>query len=342
MKKSLILIFFLTTFGCQNKNSRSADNQKINLVDEKIYIKLGGEEQYVEMTGVSDQLPVLLFLHGGPGWPQTPHLRYFNSELAQNMIVVSWDQAGCGLSFYKNPNPKEISNTSLMKDAHELTLYLKKKFNKQKIFLLGFSYGSVFGLQLAAQYPEDYHAYIGLSQLVDAQENWDVSMQWLTQQAQLKQDTPVLDQLALIQQKDTSVCKTTMDCHMSRYWQLVKYNGAIYKPEMAKEIEKAEHYYEEYKEYDWFGGYYYTCSRIGDERFNTSLSHIKSIEVPVIFLAGRHDWNVPGVVAERYLNKLNAPYKEFIWFEDSGHEPAEEEAEKFNQVVSRVVQNHSH
>jgi proline iminopeptidase len=91
----------------------------------------------------------LLFLHGGPGWPQTPHLRYFNADLTEEMILVSWDQAGCGQSYMHNPNPKNLSPESLVNDAHELTQYLKKKFNKEKIFLVGFSYGSVIGMKLA-------------------------------------------------------------------------------------------------------------------------------------------------------------------------------------------------
>ncbi|MGB5698565.1 alpha/beta fold hydrolase, partial [Muriicola sp.] len=152
---SILLIIFL--LGCQNReNKNTKTNESTTRVQEKTFVELGGEEQYVEMTGASDQLPVLLFLHGGPGWPQTPHLRYFNADLTEEMILVSWDQAGCGLSYQRNPNPKNLSIESLVSDAHELTLYLKKRFNKEKIVLLGFSYGSVIGLKLAEKYPEDY------------------------------------------------------------------------------------------------------------------------------------------------------------------------------------------
>ena len=65
-------------------------------VKEKIFIDLGGEKQYIEITGDSKNNPVLLFLHGGPGWPQTPHLRYFNAALTKHMTVVAWEQSGCG------------------------------------------------------------------------------------------------------------------------------------------------------------------------------------------------------------------------------------------------------
>jgi proline iminopeptidase len=343
MKNIIALLLLIIPFGCQNQDNKNTQpNESTAKVQEKTFVELGGEEQYVEMTGASEDLPVLLFLHGGPGWPQTPHLRYFNADLTEEMILVSWDQAGCGLSYQKNPNPKNLSIESLVSDAHELTLFLKKRFDKEKIFLLGFSYGSVIGLKLAEKYPEDYYAYLGVSQIIDTKENWDVSMQWLKDQAQIKQDTAVLNQLSLIEQRDTSVCKTELDCFMSKYKLLVEYNGTIFNPAVAKEIEKAEqHVYDDYKDYDWYEAYNYTSSRLTTKVFDTDLTGINSLEVPVIFMAGRHDWNLPGVVAARYLKSLKAPQKEYIWFEQSGHEPPEEEPDKFNRTIIKIVKEKS-
>lgn len=334
----LFFLFFLIT-GCGNQeaNNETTDAQPI---EEKSFLKLGGEEQYVEITGASEDLPVLLFLHGGPGWPQTPHIRYFNADLAKEMIVVSWDQQGCGLTYLNNPNPKTLTVESLIDNAHELTLYLKKKYNKKKIFLLGFSYGSVLGMNLIQQYPEDYHAYIGLSQLIDSKQNFEISLDWLREQATAKQDLESLATIDLIDQRDTSVCSTDKECFMSKYWLLVKYSGTIYDTATAAEIEKAEHYYADYKDYDWFGSFNYTNARLG-KSFHTDLTHIKSLDVPIYLLAGRHDWNLPGIVAEQFLEKLDAPYKKFIWFDKSGHEPCEEEPEVFNQTIIDIVKERS-
>jgi proline iminopeptidase len=214
------------------------ERQRTCAEQEKTFIELGGEKQYVEMTGASDDLPVMLFLHGGPGWPQTPHLRYFNADLTDEMILVSWDQAGCGQSYMHNPNPKNLSPESLVNDAHELTQYLKKKFNKEKIFLVGFSYGSVIGMKLAEKYPDDYYAYIGVSQVISVPESWDVSMQWLKEQAQQKNDTTALRQLDLIEKKDSTVCATILDCFMSKYELVVKYGGTVYDKLLRKKLRK--------------------------------------------------------------------------------------------------------
>jgi proline iminopeptidase len=241
MNKAIIIILGILIIGCQNQgkeNGQKKQDESKKTVQEKIFIELGGEKQYVEMTGASEDLPVLLFLHGGPGWPQTPHLRYFNADLTDEMILVSWDQAGCGQSYMHNPNPKNLSPESLVNDAHELTQYLKKKFNKEKIFLVGFSYGSVIGMKLAEKYPDDYYAYIGVSQVISVPESWDVSMQWLKEQAQQKNDTAALIQLDLIEKKDSTVCATILDCFMSKYELVVKYGGTVYDKLLRKKLRK--------------------------------------------------------------------------------------------------------
>lgn len=344
MQKAIIIILVILFMGCQNQNKENGQktrNERIKTVEEKIFVDLGGEKQYVEMTGSSDQLPVLLFLHGGPGWPQNPQLRYFNADLTKEMILVSWDQPGCGKSFMQNPDPTNLSPESLVNDAHELTQWLKKKFNKRKIFLVGFSYGSVIGLKLAEKYPEDYLAYVGVDQIIDMQESWDVSMQWLKEQAQMKKDSATLNQLQLIENKDTSVCATVLDCFMSKYQLLLNYEGVIYDPEISKEIEKAETMYDDYKGYNWFDAFNYTASRMKGAAFTTDISYIQELEIPVYFMAGRHDWNLPGIVAENHLRIMKAPEKKFIWFGKSGHEIPAEESEKFNQTIINIVKENS-
>lgn len=289
------------------------------------------------MTGASSDLPVLLFLHGGPGWPQTPQLRYFNADLAKDVILVAWDQAGSGLTYLNNPNPKHLSPESLVSDAHEMTQYLKIKFNTDKIFLVGVSYGSVIGLKLAEQYPDDYYAYIGVAQVISVPDSWDVSIQWLKEQAQQKDDAADLKKLALLEEKDESVCPTILDCFMGKYELVVKYGGAVFNEYIAKEIEKAESMYADYREYDWYEAFNYTSSRMDGVAFTTDISHIDEVEIPVYFLGGRHDWNLPSVVAEKHLAQMKAPKKRFVWFEEAGHEVPTEEAEKFNQTIIDIV-----
>ena len=55
----------------------------------------------------------------------------------------------------------------IVEDAHELTRYIKNKLGKEKIIVLGHSWGSVIGTALVQAYPDDYIAYIGVGQIVN-------------------------------------------------------------------------------------------------------------------------------------------------------------------------------
>jgi len=343
MRQVVYCIIGVFLFACKNQtNSNHEDHSLITSfksINEQSFIELGGEDQYVEITGTSDKNPVLLFIHGGPGWPQTPHLRYFNADLAKSVILVAWEQSGCGKSYMHNPDPEKLDKEQILDDAHELTLLLKKRFSKEKIYLAGFSWGSVIGLELVKKYPDDYAAYFAVSQVIDIQRSIDLSRQWLQQQAELKKDKKMLDLVSRLEKKDTTLCKTQLECFFKKYEMLTEYGGAIYKKEPETQIKIAETKYDDYKNYDWIKGFMYSCSRLGEAVFKTNLTTITELEVPAYFFIGRHDWSLPTVVTEEFVSNLKAPKKELIWFEESGHEPLEEEPAKFNNAIIERIKN---
>jgi len=62
----------------------------------------------------------------------------------------------------------------------------------------------------------------------------------------------------------------------------------------------------------------------------------KKIDVPVYFIFGRHDYQTPFELGERYRDKLEAPFKELIWFNESGHSPHLTESEKFYETLKEI------
>ena len=328
------LIFFSNV--CQSQTTLNKETNAA--IDEKSFIELGGEKQYVEITGASSKNPVLLFLHGGPGWPQTPHLRYFNSDLTKSVILVAWEQSGCGKSYMNNPEPKNLSLEQLISDAHQLTQILKKKFGQKKIYLAGFSWGSVIGFHLIQRYPEDYTAYFGISQIIDINRSIDLSIGWIEQQAKEKGDKKMEQLVTQLKNKDTSFCKNQLECFYKKYELLTEFGGAIYKKESEAQVTIAETKYEDYKNYDWLKGFMYSASRIGNVIFSTDFTATTRVHVPIYFFVGRHDWSLPSIVTEEFVNKLTAPKKEIVWFENSGHECLEEEPAKFNkEIIDRII-----
>lgn len=323
-----LLLLGMGSFACQPASTHKKASTK---VEERVLIQLGGEKQYVEITGASNQNPVLLFIHGGPGWPQTPQLRYFSADLSKSFILTTWDQRGSGLSFQNNSNPKNLSLQQIIQDAHELTLLLKQKFKQDKIYLVGYSWGSLVGMLLAERFPEDYHAYIGLAQVINLRSAVQTSRKWIAEQATANHDQVALNTLA--QLNKPGFCQSELDCFFQQQELLNKYHGAVYDTTVLAKLEKAMTQYPDYQKYDWEKGFQFSIQHLEKDLFATNLEKVKELKVPVYFLLGRHDWNVPSVLAEAFLKKLKAPHKEIIWFENSAHELLEEEAGKFNTTL---------
>ena len=92
---------------------------KISTVEE---FMLGGRSQKVLIEGKSDDLSVVITLHGGPGTP-VPFCvgaRGLFPEFTDKCILVSWDQYGCGINNAKLPDDISVN------DFAEMTLDLIK------------------------------------------------------------------------------------------------------------------------------------------------------------------------------------------------------------------------
>lgn len=337
------IIFLIVTFqnilSCQNISSRNLSNCDSSLVNINIdsgFVSLGGEEQYVETLSKSIDNPILLFIHGGPGQTETPLLRYFNSELTDAFTLVIWEQRGAGKSFQNNPEPENLTLDQLISDAHELTLLLKKKYNKNKIFLTGFSWGSVIGMKLALKYPEDCIAYIGISQVINMKKGMEISRKWIEAKAKLYHDTSTLDVLLRLSSKDSTFCKGDWDCFYRQYDLLTKFKGITYN-NLDKEIKKAKTAYRDYKNYNWNKAMSFSFRHLEEDLFSIDFTEINQIKIPIYFMQGRYDWVVPSVLVDTFFQNISAPSKRIIWFEYSGHNPLGEEAKKFNDVMINTI-----
>jgi pimeloyl-ACP methyl ester carboxylesterase len=60
------------------------------------------------------------------------------------------------------------------------------------------------------------------------------------------------------------------------------------------------------------------------------------LDVPVYFFLGRHDVNAPVSLVEDYIEALDAPRKEIVWFEHSGHSPWINESSVFASELLKL------
>jgi pimeloyl-ACP methyl ester carboxylesterase len=163
----------------------------------------------------------------------------------------------------------------------------------------------------------------------------EISQKWIETQAKLNHDTSTLDILQHF--KDPSLCKGDFDCFYKQYDLLTKYNGTEYNNKINVEIEKAKTAYKDYKNYNWNKGLVFSIMHLEKDLFSIDFSDIKQICIPIYFIQGRHDWNVPSVLVDSFLHDVSAPLKQLIWFEYSGHNPLNEEAKKFNDIMINTI-----
>ena len=141
-----------------------------NGIDEKAFVNINGQNQYIFIRGKDINNPIILNLHGGPANPDAFFTYEFAKEICDEFTYVSWDQRGCGRTYYKNRNIDPRNNTAhfeqALKDVDELVKYLCKRFHKEKVIIMGHSYGSLLGISYVAKYPEKVKTYIGIGQTV--------------------------------------------------------------------------------------------------------------------------------------------------------------------------------
>ena len=128
---------------------------------------VNGLKQGIIIESREQDKPLLLFLHGGPGFPVYPFIKSHKVELETYFNVCYWDQRGTGMSY----TDEKITLNQLMDDTIEVAQQLLKKFNRDKLFLLGHSWGSILGALVAKKAPQLFYAYVGIGQIGSAKES---------------------------------------------------------------------------------------------------------------------------------------------------------------------------
>ncbi len=298
-------------------------------------ITIGGMDQWVLVRGHDKANPVLLWLHGGPGAAQIPIARHYNGELEKEFIVVHWDQRGAGKSNPRDFDVRTMNFDRFVSDVHELTQYLKQQFGKQRIFLVGHSWGSQLGIKVVQAHPEDYHAFVGVSQAVHAARGTEIARSWLLELFEKNGDTKRLSRLRGLGEPpytDHSVyvefahmitaAGGGMDIGMIELARIAlrspEYRVADYIAWIQGSTRGSGPMWEETRDFDMF-------------------TEVPELKVPVYFFAGVNDYNTPFQLVEEYYRSVDAPEgKQLVRFEDSSHAPFMAEPDKFNAELFRV------
>ena len=292
-------------------------------------VNVGGTPQYILVRGGNRANPVLLFLHGGPGMPAMYLAHKFQKPLEEDFVVVHWDRRGAGKSYSSHIPAETINVEQEISDTRELTDLLRHRFRQNKIYLVGHSYGTYLGILVAQQFPELFHAYVGIAQLACSQErDRQIQDQWIRKKAEAVGNHAALLQLdgGAPLDREEWLFEFGAELHKERSWLpllLIGLGAPEYNLRDVLHIKAGVSFTARNMKYNAISG--------------ALLDTVTELKLPVYFFTGKYDYTDPFECTEEYYRRMKAPKKELVWFDNSAHFPFLEEPQKFAEEMRRVA-----
>lgn len=313
-------------------------------ISEKLYVEINGVKQGMFIKGKDINNPVLLFVHGGPIMPEYFLQEKYPSGLEEYFTICWWEQQGVGLSYNKNVSKENLTIDSVIQDTIEVTNYLRKKFDKEKIYLLGHSWGSFIGIQAASLRPDLYSAYIGMGQVVYQKESEKLAFKYMLDKYtsinkgifnKLKKLSIEKSDKKLIDYFKSPLRDTAMHkLGIGTMHNMKSVFTGIFLPVM-----QCRAYTLKEKINIWRGKALVkkNTTLIEDFLFVNVSSKILELKIPCYFVSGLYDYTVCWQLVKEYYKNLKAPIKGFYLFSHSAHSPMFEEPDKFVRIMVEDV-----
>ena len=193
-----------------------------------IPVQINGIPQYLSIRGRDLRNPILLFIHGGPASPEMPADYTYQSPWEDYFTVVQWDQRGTGKTYVAS-DPAKIADTltvrQMTSDTFEVVQYLRTRFRKQKIFVMGHSWGTVLGAAVAHEHPEWLYAYIGVGQVANMQRSEALGFDFALKNAQADHNEEAVKDLESLAPYPGTAPITLKRVGLERKW--LEYYGGL-------------------------------------------------------------------------------------------------------------------
>lgn len=304
-----------------------AANRKIvspNGIQEQVKLHINGIDQWLSIRGRDLRNPVLLFLHGGPGSPDMPMAWTFESPWEDYFTVVQWDQRGTGKTYAANTEAETAPGMTIdgmTKDAAKVVEYLRKRFHKRKIFLLGHSWGSVLGVTLAQRHPDWFYAYIGVGQIVNFRKNEAAGYAFALREARAHHNAEAVRQLEAIAPYPGAAPLTIERIAVRSRWEMY-YGGLAWGRkdyQFAADTWKLSPEYSRH-EHDLIDkGGLFSLKHLLKPLLAVDFDHVTHFGCPLILFVGAHDYTTSHRLTVQWFDKIHAPSKRLVIFADSAH-----------------------
>ncbi|MFD3450322.1 alpha/beta fold hydrolase [Microbacteriaceae bacterium 4G12] len=313
-------------------------NKHKKLIHVEEYVSINGTNQYLFHSGTKNDNPVLLYLHGGPGSVESLFAHAFQDKVEEIFTIVHWDQRGAGKTLTKNPD-KYPTIDLMLQDLYEIIQYLKKKYNQQKIILLGRSWGTILGSTFIKQYPEEIAYFIGVAPVISMLENERVGYEKVKELILQANDKKSLKKLEVI--GDYPGEKITFDGDFLKKCMKVRKLQGKYdlagKSDLPVLITIFKSPIFKFSDLLAFSKGLKATRKVHVflEDFDL-MSEPADYEMPIYYILGEYDWQAPYVIAQEYFSRISAPYKELFLIPNAGHRIMLDQTNLFAEALFQI------
>ena len=321
---------------------RAADGNVIpGSLSERVTVEIGGISQSMIIQSVDPTNPVLLFLHGGPGMPEFFMEQDYPTGLERHFTMVWWEQRGAGMSFSADIPPESMTMAQMVSDTVEVADYLRDRFGQDRILLLGHSWGSYLGIQVAAKAPDRFLAYVGMAQIVHQLQSEVMAHDYLLGVYRARGDAGMVRKL--------EAAPVSMEAGLSPAWMRLR-DAAMHRAGVGhtRDINSVVtgvfmpvwrvRAYTLMDKINVWRGKLWSRPFFWEELMRDDLStRLTTFELPVYFFVGQYDQTANPTLSRAFFDVIEAPIKGFYVFENSAHSPLFEEPERAMQILLQDV-----
>lgn len=341
-----MILIFIAIGTIRLINAKKNCISQPNGIQENIYVEIGEIEQYLQIRGEDKENPIILWLHGGPGFPLTYLSSYYQKDLEADYTIVCWEQRGCGRTYYQNNDNGELTIDQLVSDMDELVNYLCERFGKDKIIIMGQSWGTVLGMAYLNENPQKVAVYIGIGQVTDfkqgkihaaqtaIQKSNDKDVLFLENYIQLFQKMGCIDELNVKELEQMILLSLKYLKGNGEFSPMKQIYIAVTSPEFswndlkwfltASDSENIMNCQKELVEYMYFD---FNVEKMSNE-----------YSIPICFIQGENDWITPTDMVKSYYDTISASSKKFIVIDNAGHTPFLDNPEQFCNEVRQFLE----
>lgn len=303
------------------------------------YININNFSQNIMTISSDNSNPVLLIVHGGAGSPDRPLVKKYNIELAEYYTVVCWDQRGSGLSYTK----EDLTIDIILNDLKSVVEFLRNRYNQDKIYIAGHSWGAYLGLRFSFMHPEYVKYYIGTGQGISSFADEIYKYNFVKDQAEQRNDTEVIKKLVHFGEP-TEYTYSHDDKKAKQYIgkMIHKYGGYISDKNEFNTNKYLNCYIKCYKFniIKVIKGILKSSKTLNIEMSKKdSISCITELAVPILLISGESDMICPVQATQNWFDNLKAPHKEFVKIKNAAHMVNFEQPNEWNKLVISLTKN---